>query len=114
MIEMICIICPRGCHLKIDDNNNVSGNFCPRGSKYAISEITFPTRTLTSTVKIISEKENRLPVKSSSPLPKDKLFKAMELINKIEVRTPIKIGDIIINNIMDLNIDIVATKNIEK
>lgn len=114
MKEMICIVCPRGCHLLIDDDNNVTGNFCPRGAKYAINELTHPTRTLTTTVKIDGLFEKRLPVKSDVPLPKEKIFEAMEKINNISVNPPIHIGDVIIKNILGLNANIVATKNIEK
>ena len=60
MKEMICIVCPRGCHLKVNDNNEVSGNFCPRGAKYAIEEITCPKRYITSTVRTVNLKENLL------------------------------------------------------
>ena len=114
MKEMICIICPRGCHLKIDDNNVVSGNFCPRGAKYAIDELTHPTRTLTSTVKVVSKNDVRLPVKSNNPLPKEKIFDAMKEINKVVIKAPVHIGDVIIKNIFGLDVDIIATKNIEE
>ena len=50
MKEMICIVCPRGCHLKVNDNNEVSGNFCPRGAKYAIEEI-FNTLNIVGNIK---------------------------------------------------------------
>ena len=31
--ELICISCPKGCHLKVDEEaNKVTGNGCPRGS----------------------------------------------------------------------------------
>ena len=112
MKEMICIICPRGCHLVVDDDLNVSGNTCPRGAVYAKQELTHPTRTLTSTVKIISENEVALPVKSDKPLPKEKIFDAMEVINKTCVKAPIKIGDIVVKNIFGLDVNIVATKDI--
>lgn len=112
MKEMICIICPRGCHLVVDDDLNVSGNTCPRGAVYAKQELTHPTRTLTSTVKIISENEVALPVKSDKPLPKEKIFDAMEVINKTYVKAPIKIGDIVVKNIFGLDVNIVATKDI--
>ena len=112
MKEMICIICPRGCHLVVDDDLNVSGNTCPRGAVYAKQELTHPTRTLTSTVKIISDVEVALPVKSDKPLPKEKIFDAMELINKTTVKAPIKIGDVVIKNIFGLDVNIVATKDI--
>ena len=114
MKELICIICPRGCHLKVDDNNVVTGNSCPRGAKYAIDELTHPVRMLTSTVKIISEVEERLPVKTRASIDKNLIFKAMEEINKVEVKAPIHIGDIIIDNIAGTGVDLIATKEILK
>ena len=112
MKELICIVCPRGCHLVVDENLNVSGNNCPRGAIYAKNELTHPTRTLTSTVRIISKEEVALPVKSDNPLPKEKIFDAMKLINKTCVKAPIKIGDVIIEKIFGLDVNIVATKDI--
>ena len=112
MKELICIVCPRGCHLVVDENLNVSGNNCPRGAIYAKNELTHPTRTLTSTVRIISKEEVALPVKSDNPLPKEKIFDAMEIINKTCVKAPIKIGDVIIEKIFGLDVNIVATKDI--
>lgn len=112
MKELTCIICPRGCHLVVDDNLNVTGNTCPRGAVYAKNELTHPTRTLTSTVRIVSAEEVALPVKSDNPLPKEKIFDAMKQINKTCVKAPIRIGDIIIKNIFGLDVNIVATKDI--
>ena len=114
MKELTCIICPRGCHLVVDDELNVSGNSCPRGAVYAKQELTHPTRTLTTTVRIVSEKEVSLPVKSDKPLPKEKIFDAMALINKTSVKAPIKIGDVVIKNIFGLDVNIVATKDISR
>ena len=114
MKELICIICPRGCHLKVDENNVVTGNSCPRGAKYAIDELTHPVRMLTSTVKIISIVEERLPVKTRTSIDKNLIFKAMEEINKVEVKAPIHIGDIILDNIAGTGVDLIATKEILK
>ena len=112
MKELICITCPRGCHLKVDDDMKVTGNFCPRGEKYAISELTHPVRTLTSTVKVKSKKSPRCPVKSKDALPKELIFKAMEEIDKIYLNVPIHIGDIVIENVLGSGVNIVATKDI--
>ncbi len=112
MKELICIICPRGCHLQVDDELNVTGNSCPRGAVYAKNELTHPTRTLTTTVRIISKEEVALPVKTSAPLPKEKIFEAMEVINKAVAKAPIKIGDVVIEHILGLDVNIVATKDI--
>lgn len=114
MKELTCIICPRGCHLVIDDELNVTGNFCPRGAIYAKNELTNPTRTLTSTVRVISENEVSVPVKSKEPLPKGKIFDAMKIINKTCVKAPIKIGDVVVKDILGTGVDIVITKNVDR
>ena len=41
MKELTCIGCPRGCTLKIErdgDGWSVTGNTCPRGREFAISD----------------------------------------------------------------------------
>lgn len=113
MTKMICIICPRGCHLEVDDNHKVSGNFCKRGETYALSEITNPVRMLTSTVKVVDGVVKQVSVKTKEPIPKDKIFEMMELIKKVEVIAPVKLHDVIIQNALGLT-DIIATRNIER
>jgi len=114
MKELICITCPRGCRLKVDDNLNVTGNTCPRGVLYAKAELTHPTRMVTSTVSVSSKENPRLPVKTKEPIPKELIFKVMEEIDKVIVKTPIYIGDVIISNVLGSGVDIIATKNIDK
>ena len=114
MKELICITCPRGCHLSVDDNLNVTGNFCPRGEAYAKAELTHPVRMVTSTVAIASTLESRLPVKTKQPVPKELIFKVMEEIRKTVVNAPIHIGDVIIPNVCDTGIDVIAAKDIKK
>ena len=71
MTELICIVCPKGCRLKVDEENGyvVSGNSCPRGAEYGINELLNPVRTVTSTVAIEGGIHRRLPVKTSRPVP---------------------------------------------
>ena len=114
MKELICITCPRGCHLSVDDNLNVTGNFCPRGAMYAKAELTHPVRMVTSTVAIASTKECRLPVKTKEPVPKELIFPVMEEIRKTVVNTPISIGDVVIKNVCDSGVDVIATKEIKE
>ncbi len=109
---MICILCPVGCHLEVDTDLNVEGNRCPRGIEYAKKEMTNPTRTLTTTVAIKSATHRRLSVKSAHPLPKEKLFACMAIINNVLITAPVHIGDIIVPNILDTGVDIVATNTI--
>jgi len=112
MKELICVICPRGCRLIVDEKLNVTGNFCFRGVAYAKAELTHPERVLTSTVEINSPFGGRLPVKTNKPIPKELMFDVMKEIKKISVNTPIKIGDVIIKNVLNTGADVVASKNI--
>ena len=116
--EIICIGCPMGCYLTVDyvgtKIQDLSGNRCKVGQQYAEKEISNPERTLTTTVKV---KHGNLPlvsVRTNKPIPKGRIFDAMNLLAKVEVDAPIKIGEIIIQNIFDTNVNIVATKNVSK
>ena len=113
--EMICITCPIGCTLEVvkdGDKITVSGNSCPRGEKYAIAEMTHPTRTLTSTVAVSNRKGKYVAVKSRSPISKEKLFEAMKVINSTKATAPLKAGDVVIANLFGES-DIIATSSIE-
>ncbi len=99
--DLTCIICPRGCALKaeLDENGkyvSVSGNICKRGEKYAFDECNFPMRTLTTTV--ICSDGSVLPVRSEASIPKDKLFEAMEIVNSITASLPVSVGDVVIED----------------
>ena len=114
MKEFTCIICPRGCRLSVDDNMNVTGNSCPRGKQYAISELTNPVRTITSSVRVNNREDLLVSVKTSGPIPKGKIFEVMEEINKLSVAAPTRIGDVVKANILGLGVDILITKNIDQ
>ena len=90
----------------------MTGNSCPRGKEYAINEVTNPTRTITSTVAISGGELHRLPVMTSSPIPKGKIFEVMQEIDKVRACAPVRIGDVIIRNVLGTGSDIIATRNI--
>lgn len=113
--ELICIRCPLGCMLSVDideDNIKVSGNTCKRGEEYGKVEVVNPTRMVTSSVRVSGGDLCRVPVKTETDIPKDKIFECMEEIRKAQVEAPVKIGDIIIKNCAGTGVDIVATRNI--
>ena len=85
MTELICITCPKGCHLRVDEEKGfaVTGNSCPRGAEYGRNELQHPVRTVTSTVRIQGADLPRLPVKTDRPLAKEKIFDCMALLNTI-------------------------------
>ena len=112
--ELICINCPRGCHLKVDDQLNVSGNFCSRGAAYGKQEVTNPTRTVTSTVRISGAELPLCPVKTAQPIPKGKMSDIMVSINQVFLQAPVHIGDVVISDVCGTGVNVVATRNMEK
>ena len=115
--EMTCIVCPVGCQLTVEhDKNNenvlVSGNKCRRGKEYAIKELKNPTRMIPTTVVIENAEITRLPVRTKNPVPKELIFRCMEEINRIRVKAPVKMGDIIIKDILNTGVDVIATKSV--
>ena len=113
MKELICIKCPKGCHLHVDDENGyaVTGNSCERGAEYGKKELTNPTRVLTSTVKVTGSLHRRVSVKSLGELPRALLEKKKKINKKKKLTAPVHIGDVVIANILNTGIDIVATAN---
>ena len=114
MKELICINCPLGCHLNVDDkdlsNVKVTGNTCPRGVTYAVSEVTEPKRMVTSSVSVVGSQTKRVSVKTSAPIPKNKIFDCLQEIRKITANAPVAIGDVLLANVCDTGVDIVATR----
>lgn len=113
MRELVCIVCPRGCHMRVDDDLNVAGNFCPRGAEYAKAELTHPTRVVTSTVRLEGGEYRRCPVKTSVPVPKDLIPELMEALCGLSARAPVRVGDVLASDILGTGADIVATREID-
>jgi CxxC motif-containing protein len=112
--NLICINCPRGCHLTVDEHLNVTGNFCPRGAVYGKQEVTNPTRVVTSTVRIDQAELALCPVKTAQPIPKKKIFEVMASINEVHLTAPVHIGDVVIGDAAATGVAVVVTRNMEK
>ena len=113
--KLICIGCPNGCELDVKQENGeiiVTGNKCPRGVEFAKTELTHPTRSITSSVKTTFKETPVLSVRTSGEIPKEKIFDVIKQINSVVLDKHIKVGDIVIENVLDLGVDIVATNNL--
>lgn len=112
MKELVCIVCPKGCRLRVDEENGylVSGNSCIRGAEYGKNEILNPTRVLTSTVKMEGGLYRRCPVKTNKAVPKGKLFNIMNALNAITLTAPVQVGQVVIENVCGTGADVIATK----
>lgn len=116
MKNLICIVCPKGCHLQVDEDNGyaVTGNSCPRGAEYGKTELLHPTRVLTSTVRVDGGLHRRLPVKTTAPIPKELLFQAMEALNGVTLTAPVTVRQVVIANLLGTGVDVVATREMKK
>ena len=56
------------------------------------------------------ENGEMISVKTDKPIPKKLIFKCMEEINKKIAKSHVKIGDILIKNVLGTGSNIVATK----
>lgn len=113
--EMICINCPLGCNLTVTRDGEkitVVGNTCPRGERYAVSELTHPTRTLTTTMSVSNRDGVYVSVKTKEPISKAKIFEAMKKVNSVSAEAPIRAGDVLIKDIVG-ETDIIATSDVE-
>lgn len=114
---LTCIGCPKGCELTVEIDNDeiiaVSGNTCPKGEKYARSEFTNPKRIVTSIVKVEGGNIAVAAVKTREAIPKNKISECMDEIRKITVKAPVNISDIIVKNVADTGVDVIATKKID-
>ncbi len=117
MRELVCIVCPKGCTMAIEgegENVTVTGNSCKRGLAFAISEETEPKRTICSTVKTDFPEAPVLPCRVSADIPKDKIFEVMREINGVTVGNKIGSGDVIIENVLGLGVDVISTSDLLK
>ncbi len=111
--EFTCIVCPRGCHITVDEAMNVTGNFCPRGKEYVLNEINNPVRVVTSTIRVTNRFMCVVSIKTSRAIPKSKIFEMMEFINTLSIEAPTEIGQVIAHNPLGLDTDLVITKKIQ-
>ena len=115
-VNLICIGCPLGCPLTVEMEGSevkaVSGNTCPRGDAYARKELTNPTRIVTSTVRVAGGRLAMVSVKTASDIPKGKIFDCVKALKDVEVKAPVKIGDVIVENVAGTGVNLIATKNV--
>ncbi len=112
--RLICIECPVGCSLSVDVENcraiRVDGNKCPKGERYAVSEIENPVRVLTSGVLAVGLELKMIPVRTDQPIPKEKILEAMSAIKKIRVDKPVQAGSVIVKDFLVSGVNLIATR----
>lgn len=115
MKEMTCIVCPNGCKLEVTINEDqimVQGNLCARGEQFAVTEFKNPMRTISSTVATTFPAVPALPVRVSGEIPKGEIFHVMEAIHQVVIDQVVGRESVIIQNVCNLGVDVIATSNI--
>lgn len=127
--ELVCITCPMGCHLKIDRGEDgtlaVTGNRCQRGAAYAREELLAPKRTVTATCRLSLVEGSghepatargatlrRLPCRSAAPFPREEVPRLLRAIYDLEVRPPVRSGQVLIANALGTGVNVIATRSI--
>nr|MDO8110399.1 DUF1667 domain-containing protein [Candidatus Sigynarchaeota archaeon] len=115
--EIICVICPNSCTVTVKQLKSgelvMEGQGCKRGEQYSRDEFLDPKRTLATTVRIRNAFIPLLPVRTSVPVPKNKLNEILDVLARIEVKAPIKCGDVILENVLGLSSNIIATRSLD-
>ena len=116
--RLTCIICPKGCSLRVRLEAGrvtlVEGNHCKRGAQYAEKEVTNPTRTVTTTIPIRGGCEKILSVKTRTDIPKAKVQACVQALKNVTAEAPVQIGDVILSDVAETGVDIIATKEISE
>jgi CxxC motif-containing protein len=94
--------------IKVDHTN------CTKGKDYAYQELFKPVRILTSTVLVKNGNLPLVSIRTDKPIPKGKIFEVMKILYRKKVQAPVKIGDIIIKNVVNTGVNIIATKNVNR
>lgn len=114
--ELICIGCPLGCMVTVEMEGegivNITGNTCPKGKVYAEKEVMSPARIVTSTVRVAGGEKGQVSCKTSTDIPKDKIYAVVSALKDVEVKAPVYIGEILVSDVAGLKADIVATGNV--
>lgn len=122
-LQFNCTTCPSECLLTVEVKRgadgavaevySVAGNSCPRGDKFAHQELTCPMRVLTTTVAVSGGDEALLPVRTAEAIPLALHAQAMDLIRGGVVNAPIRMGEVVLPNLLNTGIDLIASMDID-
>lgn len=117
--KLTCIGCPMGCELSVEfekgkrETVKVTGNTCKKGELYAIDEVISPTRTVTGTISVSNRKNVVAPVKTADVVPKAMVMEVARGLMELSIEAPVKIGDVVCDDIVGTKVSVIATKNID-
>jgi len=114
--EIICVACPKGCRLEVTRKEGeilVTKEGCKRGIEYAVNEIKDPRRMVASTVRVSNALHPLVPVYTSAPFPKGRIRELLAEIRKVNLFTPVKMNQVIIENALGTGINVIASRDLK-
>lgn len=116
--EFTCIICPNGCSIEAEGKDggifSIEGALCPKGEDYVRQELTCPQRNIATSVRVLGGTLPLASVRLTNPIPKERIFDAMDEIKKVELAAPVKAGTVVIEGILGYQSDVVVTKDVDR
>ncbi|MBM3309206.1 MAG: DUF1667 domain-containing protein [Candidatus Altiarchaeales archaeon] len=115
--NLVCIICPNGCRIRVSGSAGslkVEGHACQKGYEYTVKEVSNPERVITSSVKVTQGEIPLVSVKTKNPVPKTRIKEVMNVIKKARVKAPVEMGDVIIKNVGNTGVDLIATRKVNR
>lgn len=115
-MDMVCIVCPNGCRLNVENDNGeitVTGAKCKRGEAFAKTELTHPTRSVTSSVRTTVENYPVVSVRTDGEIPKSKIFELIGVLSKFTLDKKVPIDTILISNVLDTGVNVITTSDME-
>lgn len=115
--EVTCILCPISCKAKLflegDEVISVENLECSRGKTYVENELKKPMRDFFTVVKVEGARVSVLPIRTSGPIPKEKMIDCSKELSKVIVKAPVKLGSIILKNLLNLGVDVISTQDLK-
>lgn len=117
--QYLCIGCPLGCRLEVEASDDgevidVDGWGCKTGRAYGRQEHTDPRRNVATSIRIKGARWGRVPVKTSATVAKHMVRDVARAVQAVEVEAPIKIGTVVLANVLGTGVDIVTTRDMER
>lgn len=114
-VKVICITCPKGCTLDVTRDGTtivkVEGSGCKRGAEYVEAETRDPRRMVATTVRVQGSLHPLLPVYTAQPFPKPRIKELLSEIREIQLKAPIKMGDVVLKDALGTGVDIIASRD---
>lgn len=112
-----CTICPNGCEIEVNyttrEDAVLTGHRCKRGITYAIDECFEPKRTFTSSIRITGSDRRMLPVRTTAPIPKERIMEAAEAVRAMTLTVPVQCGEVLVENFLGTGAMLVAAMSLQ-